>query len=223
MNLSLLWLPAALCLLDWLAVYRDWKGIQWITKPGVVLGILIWIGPGSRSLLTPFNWFTLGILCSLLGDVILLLPHDRFIARLFAFLGAHLAYIIGLNLDPLPFNFSTLMLFAVVLAVSWRLSRRFATEIRKKQPANLLPPFAIYFIVLSIFLFSALATLAKDTWQPWPSLLVTAGALLFFISDVVLAWHRFLMPIPQRDIKVRIPYHLAQLALIAGASLHFLA
>ena len=43
-------------------------------------------------------------------------------------------------------------------------------------------------------LLSALLTLAADTWQAGAAILVSAGALLFFLSDTLLAWNKFVTP-----------------------------
>ena len=40
-------------------------------------------------------WFVAALVCSLAGDVLLMLPSDRFIAGLAAFLVGHLCYVAG--------------------------------------------------------------------------------------------------------------------------------
>ncbi len=69
-------------------------------------------------------------------------------------------------------------------------------------------------------LFSAYATAFRPDWQLARQVLVAAGATLFFISDGMLAWNRFVRPMHLLDIGVVVTYHLAQLILAAsiGAS-----
>ena len=54
-----------------------------------------------------------------------------------------------------------------------------------------------------------------------PAMLVSMGAFLFYISDIILAWNRFVTPIRNgRVINIAI-YHLGQIALIIGVALQF--
>ncbi|TMD97883.1 MAG: lysoplasmalogenase [Chloroflexi bacterium] len=46
------------------------------------------------------------------------------------------------------------------------------------------------------------------------SLVALAGALLFFYSDAILAWNRFVKPIRYGRIVNLVPYHLAQVVLV---------
>jgi uncharacterized membrane protein YhhN len=61
-----------------------------------------------------------------------------------------------------------------------------------------------------------------EYWQTVPALLVSAGALLFFISDALLAWNKFVIPLRQGRFISIIPYHLGQILLTIGAALHYL-
>jgi uncharacterized membrane protein YhhN len=66
--------------------------------------------------------------------------------------------------------------------------------------------------------FSALACLARPGWPPGAALLAAGGAVLFMVSDSVLAWNRFVRPVRQVDLVVLSTYHLGQMCLIAGAA-----
>ena len=60
----------------------------------------------------------------------------------------------------------------------------------------------IYTIIISIMLWCAL--LQKDT-------LYAIGAILFVISDMALAWNKFVSPIPYSTYIIMIPYFASQL------------
>src|SRR5258708_28856065 len=85
---------------DWCAVARDAKGLESVFKPATLLGV---IAVTVVILQTPHDvwqaqWFLVGFVFSLLGDIFLMLPSSRgFIFGLGAFLLAHLCYIVGLN------------------------------------------------------------------------------------------------------------------------------
>jgi uncharacterized membrane protein YhhN len=51
--------------------------------------------------------------------------------------------------------------------------------------------------------------------------LVTVGAILFYSSDVVLAWNKFVNPIKNGRLANMILYHLGQAALVAGVLIQF--
>ncbi len=224
MDFSLLWLPLLVALLDWIAVARQWQALEYITKPGVMLAILGWMGgaypPGAN--LGAWGWFAAGIGLSLLGDIFLVLPNEKFIAGLVAFLLAHIAYIIGLNLAPPPGDWVAVVLLLMVGGVWFRIYRRLAAALAEKSQGVLQKPVLAYSLVIGVMLLSALLTLVREEWAAASALSVCGGAFLFFVSDTLLAWNRFVYPIPNGKLKVRITYHLGQIALVVGAGMHFL-
>src|SRR3989441_7334022 len=74
--------------LDWLAVSRSVRSLEYVAKPATLLALLVYAGSGH-----PSPWLVAALAFSLLGDVFLMLPADLFLAGLAAFLVAHLAYI----------------------------------------------------------------------------------------------------------------------------------
>src|SRR5207248_2291958 len=50
------------------------------------------------------------------------------------------------------------------------------------------------------------------------SLVALAGALLFFYSDAILAWNRFVKPIPLGRIVNIVPYHAGEALLVLSAT-----
>src|SRR5436853_39756 len=75
-------------LLDWLAVSRSVRSLEYVAKPATLLALLVYAGCGH-----PSPWLVAALAFSLLGDVFLMLPAELFLAGLAAFLVAHLAYI----------------------------------------------------------------------------------------------------------------------------------
>ena len=47
--------------------------------------------------------------------------------------------------------------------------------------------------------------------------------MLFFISDTLLAWNRFVAPIRHQRVLIMSTYHLGQMGLALGAALQFLS
>ena len=78
-------------------------------------------------------------------------------------------------------------------------------------------PVLVYSSVISLMTFSALLTLVRPEWEAVPALLVSAGALLFFISDTFWPGISSWLPCPTGKLRVRITYHLGQALIIVGA------
>ena len=77
-------------------------------------------------------------------------------------------------------------------------------------------PVVIYTVVISLMVVSALTMLFRPNVSTGAALLMALGAVLFFVSDAVLAWNRFVAPVRGGKLIVIVAYHLGQMALIAG-------
>jgi uncharacterized membrane protein YhhN len=212
---------------DWVAVARGWKKVEYIAKPAamlILLGSLALFGP-FRSL--PLVCFALGIFFSLVGDVFLMLSYWRFSDRWFipgliAFLLAHGSYIIGLNI-PLPDGSPIMSLgLAIILALTAsRFLRRILDGVRQKGLGRFVRPVEIYGMVITLMVLSSILTLYNSAWKFPASGLVTLGAILFYFSDILLAWDKFVNPVKNGRLADMILYHLGQFALIVGVILQF--
>jgi len=205
---------------DWLAVWRGWQRLGWLTKPAALAVLLAGFGAlgGFRGSLL---WFGFGLFFSLLGDFFLLLSHGYFIYGLAAFLAAHVAYLVGFN-GPLPeAGLPVYLLGVLILTGWWLLYGRLSAAMRASgRNAKMRLPVGIYSAVLALMLFSALLTLFRADWGARAAACAAIGGGLFFCSDTLLAFDRFVRPFRRARFWVRATYHLAQLALAAGALLH---
>jgi uncharacterized membrane protein YhhN len=166
-------------------------------------------------------WFGLGVLFSLAGDVLLLWGDRFFLPGLFAFLLTHTFYIIGLNSIPPALSLWSLLLALVLALGSARILRRILAGIHASGRSRLAVPVAIYGLVITLMLLSALLTLSNLQWSAWASLLAAVGAFLICSSDVILAWNKFVKPINRgRLINISL-YELGQILLVAGVVLQF--
>jgi uncharacterized membrane protein YhhN len=64
--------------------------------------------------------------------------------------------------------------------------------------------------------FSAWATLFRPDWGALRALFAVIGASLFFISDAMLAWDRFVRSFPRARLWVHMTYHVGQIGLAAS-------
>lgn len=221
------WLVLALLLafIDWVAVARGWKKLEYAAKPGTMLILLIGIifmGGFSSVLLICFE---IGVFLSMLGDVFLLLSYVRlsnkwFLAGLAVFILAHLAYITGLNI-PLPDVSPIISVgISIILAISaGRVLGKIIEGVRRKGLRQLEIPIIAYGMVITIMLLSAVLVLLDGKLGFPASLLVVCGAFLFYLSDVLLAWNRYVNPVRLGRLINIILYHVGQIALVAGVLL----
>lgn len=210
-----LWLALGLAALNWIAAGWRIKRLEYVTKPAVMLALLahVWLAGGGPALVSSARfWIALALVFSLAGDVLLMLPRRQFLGGLVAFLLAHLAYIVGLNRGLPPLAPATVLVPILVGLLSWQLHRRIAPGV----PAGLRAPVAAYVGVISLMLISALWTLVRPDWPAASAALAAAGAALFYLSDLAIAWDRFVAPLPHRDLVVMVSYHLGQIGLVSG-------
>jgi uncharacterized membrane protein YhhN len=211
----------AFAILEALALSKNWARVEYIAKPAVMIILFVWLWT-SVGLNGSLLWFGLGILFSLMGDVLLMISLDKmFLVGLIAFLLAHMAYIIGFNI-PLPVFSGWGIVFAVMVGLGGtRIIRRILDALAAKKQANMRTPIIAYSLIISLMLLSAMMKLSDMTWNPNAAALVSMGAFLFYISDIILAWHRFVAPIQNGRIYNIAAYHLGQISLIAGVILQF--
>mgnify|MGYP000630993613 CR=1 FL=1 len=207
--------------LDWVSVAKSLKPLEYLAKPGAMIVLIAWM-VSLGGLNPPAVWFSLGLVFSLAGDVFLMLPVEQFVAGLVAFLIAHLCYTVGYNTTPLPVNVVSAILLALVALVAIRLYRRIEKGLIAVGQGALRLPVLLYSLVISVMLFSALTTFLRSEWAPGAALLAGFGALLFFLSDSLLAWNKFVQPLRNGRLMVIITYHLGQALIAGGAMLNYL-
>jgi len=207
---------ALLCmLLDWLARLRANKPLEYLAKPLTIILLLAWLCQRTH-LAGGVVWFGVALALSLIGDIQLMLPGEKFIGGLAAFFLAQLAFIGSFNLLPARISPATAGLAVLVLAVATWIFSRLSAALSVSGKTKLRLPLLLYCVVLSAMLFSALQCLVRPAWSRPAALLVAAGAALFFISDTLLAWNKFIRPLWLGHTLVHIAYHLGQLGITAG-------
>lgn len=213
-----IWLILALVFaaLEALALRRGWDKLEYVAKPAVMVCLFVWLylSTGLQGLTI---WFGLGILFSLAGDVLLMISLDRmFIFGLVSFLFAHISYLIGFQNELMTVSFWSVLLLAIIAVNAVRLMRRLISAMRARGQSRLIGPVVLYSTVITGVLYAAMTTLSNPAWKAGASLLVGLGAFLFYISDIILAWNKFVSPIKNGRVLNIAAYHLGQIGLIAG-------
>jgi uncharacterized membrane protein YhhN len=204
-----------------IAVSRNLQRLEYVAKPAVMICLFLWLYT-STGLQGNALWFGLGILFSLVGDVLLMFPTDRFfLLGLVAFLVVHILYITGFREAITTLNAWLLILFVIIAINVSRLIRRIVTAMRLKGENKLVLPVLIYGTVISVMLYAAMSTIYDEAWTTSAAFFISLGALLFTASDAILAWNKFVSPIKNGRIWNIALYHLGQISLIAGVISQF--
>jgi uncharacterized membrane protein YhhN len=201
-------LAGALALVDWTGVIRGDQRLRWIGKPGVIVALIAaaLLADGAPSSVRA--WFVAALALSLVGDVALLLDERWFIVGLGAFLLAHLAYIGGMVQLDLTWAWGVLIVVIAILLIGPRL----LTAVKAGHPTMLVP------VLCYLVVISAMAITAWCTGEPW----LILAAMLFFASDAMLGWGRFVTPArspesgshPLGALAVMVTYHAAQACFV---------
>jgi len=163
------------------AEYRGPQQHIYIFKPLTMVFILLIAVLGQAA--APFYKYMIitGLVFSLAGDIFLMLPSDRFVPGLVAFLIAHLFYSAAFASEVSALIWwpaIPLVIFGIIIYL-----------ILAPALGKLKVPVLIYVVVIL-----AMAWLAWERWSQMRqsgALLAAAGAVLFVISDTILAIHRF--------------------------------
>jgi uncharacterized membrane protein YhhN len=217
------WPILAITVASWEAVmiWKDSKKFEILAKPAVMAFLFLWLYT-STGLQGNTFWFGIGILLSLAGDILLISHSDRmFTLGLTAFLFAHISYLMGFKEELLhPTAWSFILVFFILIN-GFRLLRRIVGAMRATGQNTLIIPVAIYGLVISLMLYAAMSTIFDPAWKTGAAFFVSVGAFLFYISDLILAWNKFVSPVKNGPVLNIITYHLGQISLIAGVISQF--
>ena len=217
-----IWIPLLIAALDWITVGLRLSWLGYLTKPGVMLALLVWLWIAS-GFCGPMLLVGLALIFSLFGDIFLMLSAKRFIPAIIAFSLAHLAYIIVFNNILPPINLPSIIIVVFTAITAFQIAHRTTIGLRANQRKKMVPFIWVYSTLIAVMLLSALMTLVRPEWENIPALWVSAGALLFFLSDSLLAFDNFVSPIAYGQLKVRVSYHLGQIAIVIGLAYQFLS
>lgn len=181
------------------------NNLKYITKPlTTLLIILIAIFQLPETGSTYGYLILTGLFFSLLGDIFLMLPTDKFVQGLVSFLVAHIAYIIAFSLGFGPyFEIGYLIPSAVYTIIFlW---------ILLPKTGEMKIPVVVYALVLMTFLWQATG---RFYYLGNSSAFFTfAGAILFVISDTILAYSKFIKTPKASSFLIHSTYWVAQLLI----------
>jgi len=187
-----------------------------LLKPlSTLLVMLVCFLPLTRPNADPaYTWpILLGLLFSLGGDMALMFPSDKaFLLGVAAFLLAHVVY--GATLGWLGGLPGPLLWPGLALAV---IGVGFYAYLYPHL-GKMRVPVGAYTLVISAMVLTAISTLHSDAFSAAQSWLVTVGATLFYISDMILAIYKFVRPIKLGRLFNLSAYYCGQLLIALSAA-----
>jgi len=190
------------------------KLVEYVSKPMIVVLLIFYFLSQTNKINSGYKrWILAALFFSCAGDVLLLLQQNDslfFLLGLSAFLSAHIFYIVFFQRVRVKENVppNLWLLFIVVIY--------YAALITFLSPhlGDMKLPVRIYGIVISIMFMLAMHMLVikNKIAGKW----MMTGALLFVISDSVLAVNKFYNPFEIAGVVIMLTYGLAQLFIVEG-------
>jgi uncharacterized membrane protein YhhN len=196
--------------------YEGLTQFHYFTKPAIVIALLIFFWKQSRELNKSLrNSVVIALIFSVLGDILLLFVDvnpNYFMLGLVAFLLAHLMYVLAFlkhrNKTKKPFVF---IVFLLVFASG-------LFYFLKDDLNAMLIPVIVYMAV--ILTMATTAFLRQGCVSTLSYNLVCIGALIFMLSDSILALNKFYQPLPLSNISIMTTYALAHYFIVIGILNH---
>jgi uncharacterized membrane protein YhhN len=199
------------------SILADIQFSQMIFKPLIMISLGFYYYTASPE--EERSRLVLGaIVFALAGDVLLMLP-DKFIPGLIAFLVCHLFYIFAYRQYRGEERGDALKgVHRMRLAVPVILGGSGLAIILYPVLGAMKIPVMIYAIVITSMVLAALFRIGKTTTSSfW---MVFLGALLFMLSDSIIAINKFLSPISMAGFWIMLTYMTAQFLIIRGLLKH---
>ena len=202
----LLVVALTLSALDWVAVAYRLRPMEYVCKPAAAVAFLLTaltldpVDDGART------WLVVALAFCVAGDIFLMLPRDAFLPGLSSFAVAQILFTVSFTLREPTATRALIGLVAVSVGASV-LARRFVGALRRSGAEKTVPAILVYVTVISAMVVSAVASGAP---------VAIVGAVLFMLSDSLIAEERFVRSRPWQRLTIIVTYHLALAGLVLG-------
>lgn len=193
--------------------------LQFIFKPLIIPVVIGYFDSQINNITKGYNkWIVAALIFSWIGDVLLMFQDKKdifFLLGLSSFLLAHVFYIIYFHNVRIKENVKSNPWFLVIVVVYYAALISFLSP----YLGDMKLPVRVYGIVISFMFMLALHMLfiRNKVAGKW----MMIGALLFVISDSLLALNRFYQPFEFAGILIILTYALAQFFIAKGAVDYF--
>ncbi|MGZ8510430.1 MAG: lysoplasmalogenase [Chitinophagaceae bacterium] len=206
---------AIILIAELVAVRQQYKMAEYFFKPLIIIWLLAYFIlqlSAFRSSLK--KWVIAALLFSWMGDVLLMFQEDHplfFLLGLSAFLAAHIFYILFFHFIRVKENVKSRWYIVVIVALYYFIIKKSLSPYlgEMKLPVSFYAVFISFMFMLALHIVFIKNKIAGG--------LIMTGALLFVISDSVLAINKFYQPFEMAGIVIMLTYGLAQLFITEGA------
>lgn len=184
---------------------------HYIAKPLATVAILAMAVLSASPISQRYKQFiVVGLVCSLVGDVLLMLPGDYFVPGLVAFLLAHLCYLSAFLRQ------SRFAARPVAYVGYLMVSAALLSSLLPSLPRPLVAPVLVYVVVITAMAAQSSVWMLESGSAE--ARRAAIGAAWFVVSDATLAIARFRMEVPYRDLIVLGTYFVAQWCIARSVS-----
>lgn len=188
------------------------QALHYFSKPAILISLIIFFyiesSNDSKSLK---RMVLMALVFSLLGDVFLMFVDQSpnyFMLGLISFFLAHLFYCwVFFNHRNPNTNPTGLIIVLTIFALG-------LFYLLKENLGDLLLPVIFYIIIILIMVITAFLRQSKVSQKSF--IYVFLGAILFVISDSILALNKFYMPLKLSSLSIMLTYGLAQFFIVIG-------
>src|SRR6185369_8152826 len=202
-------------LVNLIAVYSNSESLQFLTKPLLMPLLAIYLLLRTNTANSNLKgWIFLALFFSWAGDIFLLFEErgsNFFLWGLSAFFVAQVCYIVFFhNIRMREYIRGNALLLLLVIVYYSVLISVLSPYLGKMTLAV-----RIYGVVLSFMVMLAMHTMLGKNKRA--ALWMTMGAILFVVSDSLLAFNKFFAAFNNAGLIIMLPYGLAQLFITEGA------
>lgn len=196
-------------------MYMNNPWLEKITKPLLMIVMIIYFISSVNAISSALKkWIIAALVFSWLGDVLLMFQQEQpifFLLGLSAFLIAHIFYIIFFHQVRINEQVKSRWWLVAIVVVYYAV----LVAVLYPKLGDMKVPVPVYGIVISFMLLLALHMLYIKNSKAGQ--LMMAGAVLFILSDSVLAINKFYQPFEAAGLVIMLTYGMAQLLITIGA------
>lgn len=199
-----------------IAVTTNLKELRFITKPLITISLMLFVYFTIKRKSRFTNKIITGLFFSLVGDIFLMFPYvDElyFMLGLGSFLIAHLFYIAAFYLDSTN-KIEVERRYVLPIFLVFGFSCMAYYLLLRPHLGSMNIPVLVYSFTITLMAIMAALRYGKTNTKSFAWVLV--GAILFMISDSILAYNKFVERVEIGDLLIMVTYMLAQFFIAMG-------